>query len=584
MSLIQPPIQRRTTTNNNNNTKFLLAIVLIACLFGLIWGLDLMMKSNTTYNNDTPLIITTSTPITPLIIIDDEQPPISSSPPAPTTPQTVTNQPTIPPVILPMLLNKSTPSLLPLTYPQQKKWHNYDSFPPCPKQYPYFQLITKETVDNWEWNDNVGDSIPGNYFKPQQTWSPGDRCNAQFTMSQLQSLLNELKPYKSRDCIQRARSGEPILMQRLLQFALDWDSTGLAQGRLYTFFCDWIVEGPKSQLRHSWWKHISDVTINKNVPFDWEYLAKKINEKTPNRKHAVTIFFSRGLSFCTMLDLEKFNTFVNFPVIIIGPWGDGDNYGPFSSKGSKRGDEAELGGCKGLFETRFCGVGSWTRLVDFLEDPRVLLWISFSQTIDHPKIISVPLGIERRFFGYAKEEIPITLKANKTKLLAITFTDASYGMRNYWIHAVNENKRIQNKNLIEFSTINPWNKTLRALHDRELIRDAFIQSMHVYRNAKLVIAPAGFGQDTKRPFETWLMGSVPLMLRTSGLEKTYSGMPVVFIDNFDDLNALEERYVQVVCAAKEWKFEKLTWFGWLKFIYDVRIGVKTVMDWSSSRR
>jgi hypothetical protein len=111
------------------------------------------------------------------------------------------------------------------------------------------------------------------------------------------------------------------------------------------------------------------------------------------------------------------------------------------------------------------------------------------------------------------------------------------------------------------------------------VREKWTLALKTTRESKVHLAPGGFGADTKRPYEAILVGSVPLMLRDTGLYKTYRNLPVIFKDDLRDDQAVEFEYASLVCRKTPFRFEKLVWTGWVEFIFALRDGRLTVEDW-----
>ena len=317
----------------------------------------------------------------------------------------------------------------------------------------------------------------------------------------------------------------------------------------------------------------ADVTVPRDFAFSWHAVAKLVPADWPAHR-AVVLLFPAGKSFCRALDVDELHAALgDRPVVLMGPFGDGQNFG-FVTGGDRCPScksQAELGGCDGLFEKWWCGAGSWDKLVRFLDDPSVLLWLTFSQTVDHPKLISIPLGVEARFHAAAMAHMGDTLRANKTHLVGVTFSTTT----NVYGNRVNALQHIPPRDVL-LSAVNPWSEKI----DKGKRLSMFNEAVGVFQSSRVVIAPSGMGPDTKRPFEALLHGSVPLMERDVGLFKSYARLPALWSNKWlADVDGLRDAYVEVVCRREEYKWEKLTWRGWIRFIRDVAEGNAAVSEW-----
>lgn len=448
-----------------------------------------------------------------------------------------------------------------------RAWTDWDAFPPC--------AADKDT-------DTKKANKPPGALK----WTLGG-APAQVREDAADGWCADLPPVPPApaspgECRARAELGHNVVLERLLRHA-----NATPPGQAPPILCD--VVGPSHGPKSGRWSEAADVVADADAPLDWRALSARLAREPAFASHAraVVIHFPRGKSFCTALDLPPPRDFP-FPLVLVGPFGDGQNFGPFSGGPlcPSCDEPLDLGGCGGQFERWWCGRGAWSKLVDFLEDPRVWLWVTFAQTVDHPKLVSVPLGVETNFWRAAASRagLELSLRTPKSALVGATFAlsgrgsngGAQYGHRAALGATLERSPRLRGRAV--HSRANPWalgvkeNATARARATRE--------AMHVFRSARLVLAPHGFGVDTKRPVEALLTGGVPVVLRTSGLWRTYAGLPVVWVEAMDDAAAWDARYLDAACAAKEPRWDRLTWTGWVRFVRGVAEGRIVVGEWA----
>jgi len=349
------------------------------------------------------------------------------------------------------------------------------------------------------------------------------------------------------------------VLERMIRFAKTWEETHKTR----PFFCDLMVGGPKGLFQR--WK--PDYNYGSNDNFKWPDIVASQPE---NSTRPVTIQFTGGKQFCKLFAPEEF-ALVHFPVIIVGPMGDGSNWGPFS--GGKFSPYFRYREINANFESHVCGRGSWNQAMDFLESDKVLLWVTFSQNLEHPKLVSLPLALGSDFAPRALQRLAEALHTKKVNLIGLTFEDG-YNSRTEWRHAVLDAKQKleANGHVIKESGINPFHRT----YPYKSKEDSWAEALRLFETSKLIVSPGGYGVDTKRPFESLLTGAIPLHLR-NGLHKSYRNLPVVFTDDYH-LNATSFAYMNAACM-KSPRFEKLTWSGWIEFILDVQEGRAHVGDW-----
>eukprot|EP01042_Synura_sphagnicola_P005528 gene5528-7055_t len=109
--------------------------------------------------------------------------------------------------------------------------------------------------------------------------------------------------------------------------------------------------------------------------------------------------------------------------------------------------------------------------------------------------------------------------------------------------------------------------------------------METYRRiarARFSIALPGLGYDTFRVWESLTMGTIPILERGIGLDKTLWRLPALLVDDFDLVTPalLHTAYVEALYRAPEFEFERLTQSFWWTFIMNVSrsSSIDTVLD------
>jgi hypothetical protein len=157
-----------------------------------------------------------------------------------------------------------------------------------------------------------------------------------------------------------------------------------------------------------------------------------------------------------------------------------------------------------------------------LIDDKIIHWFAQNVLVAHPKITPIPIGLENAYYanaGYApfyKKPLP----SQKTRLPRI---------------------------LVGFNTTSnseERNKALEALsHDinADIIKKRYSQPDYVLTVKRycFVASPPGNGEECHRTWETMLLGVIPVVKRSVGIEYFKSlHLPLLIIDSWDELKNL----------------------------------------------
>jgi hypothetical protein len=107
----------------------------------------------------------------------------------------------------------------------------------------------------------------------------------------------------------------------------------------------------------------------------------------------------------------------------------------------------------------------------------------------------------------------------------------------------------------------PWVTVSNSVNTLEG-RRKFLEEI---RNHKFVLCPRGNGIDTHRLWETLYMGSIPIVKRHVAFAE-FSDLPILFIDNWGEVNEemLHNKYTEIM--SKTWNMEKLKISYWSNLI------------------
>ena len=93
---------------------------------------------------------------------------------------------------------------------------------------------------------------------------------------------------------------------------------------------------------------------------------------------------------------------------------------------------------------------------------------------------------------------------------------------------------------------------------------SYVEYLERIKQHKFVLSPRGNGLDCHRTWEILMMRRVPVIKREGSMERLYKNMPVLFVDNWSDLNSinLDEVYDKFSFDNQDY----LTVDYWLNFI------------------
>lgn len=193
----------------------------------------------------------------------------------------------------------------------------------------------------------------------------------------------------------------------------------------------------------------------------------------------------------------------------------------------------------------------------FLNDPSLLmLVVNQHHNVSHHKVVSLPLGVS----SSAAENIMITgatYTADKTMkdnlLLSI---GSSWGTRPDIVDCV----RGKMGDLLVVPK-----KVDRSLYIAMLLK------------SRSVLCLPGLGYDTYRLWEVLLSGSMPILERGVGLDRTLYKLPALLVDDYSEVTPLMVRtaYIEAIYHADEWEYERLTRKFWENVIKSVAAASST---------
>ncbi len=184
-----------------------------------------------------------------------------------------------------------------------------------------------------------------------------------------------------------------------------------------------------------------------------------------------------------------------------------------------------------------------------LDDEKLIAW--FAQNVDikhHPKLFPIPIGISNQYWPIGQTHILEKLipQAPNIKKEWLLYLNCSTG--------TNPTQRGEVQNLF---------------NNKEYCHKGSRKSWHDYlidlAKSKFVLSPHGNGLDCCRTWEALYMGCIPIV-KTSSLDKLYTDLPVVIVDNWHEVTEdfLHKKWVEM--KNKNFNMEKIYAGWWLNQI------------------
>ena len=196
--------------------------------------------------------------------------------------------------------------------------------------------------------------------------------------------------------------------------------------------------------------------------------------------------------------------------------------------------------------------------------------------IEHYKIEPIPIGLKWQFentflYGESKQKLlkiynSISKSVNDTKklfyenkinkILIRPMANSNSNTKNY---SKNNNALKTNRNDI-YNIIKKNNYVYNF--KEKLSLENYLKILCKYR---FVISPAGNGLDSHSTYEALLCGCVPIVPK-SPLSKLYNDLPVLQIEDWEELNNLDINILEKQFISKDYNFNKIFYDYWKKKI------------------
>lgn len=197
----------------------------------------------------------------------------------------------------------------------------------------------------------------------------------------------------------------------------------------------------------------------------------------------------------------------------------------------------------------FSSPGKYAHMLD---DSKLIAWFAVNTDIVyHPKLISIPIGLTNRYLPTGNTSMLDFLIAKLPRIKKNILLCA-----NFLTHTNSERIIIKqlfaNKSFCYHPENKPWD---HYLHDMA--------------QSKFVLCPHGNGLDCHRTWEALLMGSIPVVKKSS-LDSLYEDLPVLIVNEWQEVTEelLTQKYREI--NQKTYNMEKLYAAYWFEKIKNYR--------------
>ena len=190
-----------------------------------------------------------------------------------------------------------------------------------------------------------------------------------------------------------------------------------------------------------------------------------------------------------------------------------------------------------------------------LEEDKVIAWFGIhpSKKVQHPKYFPIPIGVVQEPEHYKKRAAlhqmfkRLRQNSEQTHLLYMNFAA--------------QDTKPERQKVREVFGEQSYCKRGR--------RQSFHSYLHEMAQCKFTLSPKGLGPDCYRTWESLLVGSIPIV-RRSQLDPLFEGLPVLIIDDWDDVDEefLLKKYKEI--RSKKYDLRRLYMEYWISKIKAVR--------------
>ena len=178
---------------------------------------------------------------------------------------------------------------------------------------------------------------------------------------------------------------------------------------------------------------------------------------------------------------------------------------------------------KGVLLTHNSDLGIDAELASlaFERSPGISIWFGQNVLVRHPKLVSIPIGLERaRWYPDLRKRDRLHSKAKHSLEMPTNLCLANFSV------STNKTERMLCLDKASaFATLRSVDTVCQSTYDRYLTE---------ILSHKFVLCPNGNGVDTHRLWETLYLGRIPVVTRSPTTE-AFASLPMVILDTWADL-------------------------------------------------
>jgi len=200
----------------------------------------------------------------------------------------------------------------------------------------------------------------------------------------------------------------------------------------------------------------------------------------------------------------------------------------------------------------------------FMDNSNLLHWYSQNCVIEHPKLTQIPIGMDyhtlsERNYIWGQQKSPVDQEKE--------FTNLKITSRPFWERKIkcysNFHFHFYKFGQDRKDAIDKIPSDLMFYEEREILR---IDTWRHQSEYAFVISPHGNGLDCHRTWEALMLGCI-VIVKTSGIDPLYSGLPVLIVNDWSDINKklLEDTIMKYTTTC--FNYNKLTLKYWITKIF-----------------
>ena len=194
--------------------------------------------------------------------------------------------------------------------------------------------------------------------------------------------------------------------------------------------------------------------------------------------------------------------------------------------------------------------------LDILNSSNLKLWICQNKNYNHPKLLSIPIGLTNweadseihKIFGNLG--IVYNISKIKKEIINLVYLNISS-----WTYP------LEREEVINLYSTKKW----VTYEETVMTHEGHENFLHKVNNHKFVFATRGNGIDTHRLWESLYLRTIPIVKKCIGMED-FNDLPILFIENWEDITEdyLNEQYE--IIMNKTYNLEKLDVNYWINLI------------------